>query len=126
MTCAGKSLRPTPRGGLFINHLYMEENKPDSLVDPKHIDPKQFELIIEENKQYNFSAAFHLTKIGYKITRDGWNGAKFGGLTMFVTVQFPDEHSANTNPYLYIVVGDARTPWHPSNLDLFAEDWKIV
>jgi len=62
---------------------------------------------------------------GEKLTRAGWNGRKLD-LAMYVAVQFPDENSANTNPYLYMQVGNERTPWHPSNLDIFADDWQLV
>lgn len=58
------------------------------------------------------------------ITRDGWNGKG-----LFVMAQFPDEHSKMGNPYLYIdarALGGERNPWVPSQVDLFADDWKAV
>lgn len=75
---------------------------------------------------YTFSKALELAKNGQKVARKGWNGAKFGGLKMFITSQYPDLNSANTNPYLYMVVGEDRTPWFPSNLDFFNDDWELV
>lgn len=79
----------------------------------------------QEVVRLDFSGALALMKSGGKVTRIGWNGAKLG-MSMFVAAQFPDENSANTNPYFYMVVGSDRTPWHPSNLDLFATDWEFV
>ena len=62
--------------------------------------------------------------------RTGWNGIQ-SGRKMRVSVQRPDEHSANTEPYFYMesVVAEkegprnARCPWVPSMLDFFATDW---
>ena len=75
---------------------------------------------------YDFSAALALMKEGHKVARLGWNGVKHGELKMFTAAQFRDDGSVNTNPYLYMVVDGDRTPWHPSNLDFFADDWTLV
>jgi len=72
----------------------------------------------------NFSEAFLEAKKGERITRSGWNGKG-----LFVTAQFPDEHSKMGNPYLYIdatALGGKLNPWVPSQTDLFAEDWSIA
>lgn len=72
----------------------------------------------------NFSDAFHNAKLGMKVYREGWNGKG-----LFVTAQFPDEHSKMGNPYLYIdatALGGTLNPWIPSQTDLFAEDWFTV
>lgn len=74
----------------------------------------------------DFSKALELIKNGNKVTRAGWNGSKYGGLTMYVTAQFPDSGSKNTQPYLYMIVNDIRTPWFPSNGDIFANDWLVI
>lgn len=55
--------------------------------------------------------------------RSGWNGKG-----MKLKVQYPDEHSKMTHPYLYMVIpdcpeGERRLPWQPAQVDLFAEDW---
>jgi len=66
------------------------------------------------------------------ITRDGWNGRSLGK-TMFVRVQHPDDHSQNTESYLYIFIesagigrGYVRVPWVPSQQDMFATDWQKI
>jgi hypothetical protein len=72
----------------------------------------------------NFSQALDLMKLGEAMARTGWNGKG-----QFVMAQFPDEHSKMGNPYLYIdarELGGERTPWAPSQTDLFAEDWRVV
>lgn len=80
------------------------------------------------NTNLTFSDALIAVKQGKKIARSGWNG---NNLT--VQVQYPDEGSMNTLPYLYIqypltskTTPGARGPWVPSSSDLFAEDWVIV
>jgi hypothetical protein len=65
------------------------------------------------------------------VARDGWNGSRVG-ITQRVLAQFPDEKSKMTQPYLFIEqyheesgVG-TRTPWTPSQGDLFANDWRVL
>lgn len=72
----------------------------------------------------DFSQAFNKLKNGFKVSRDGWNGKG-----LFVSAQFPDEHSKMGNPYLYIdakALGGECNPWVPSQTDLFAEDWNTL
>lgn len=73
----------------------------------------------------NFSQALELIKKGASVTRGGWNGAK-SGLSMYVFAQVPDQNSKMTNPYLVMSVEKSNTPWQPSQLDLFADDWQEV
>ncbi len=81
--------------------------------------------------KFTFSQALELMKDGARMTRLGWNGV---GMT--VQIQFPDEHSANTLPYIYMVIPagsskqfgekgnqDNRVPWLASQTDMLAEDW---
>lgn len=78
----------------------------------------------------NFSSALTFLKEGKIVTRKGWNNPNIS-----VGVQFPDEHSVNTEPYLYMAkkgdVNDSGKPPKRFPLDLscesiFAEDWEIV
>lgn len=84
------------------------------------------------NEQYfDFGEAIRKLKLGYKLTRRGWNGRG-----MFIALQKPDEQSANTLPYIYIdtrgLISDnpdaprGRVPWLASQTDMLAEDWEIV
>jgi hypothetical protein len=71
-----------------------------------------------------FSEALEKLKGGAKMARAGWNGKG-----LFVEAQFPDEHSKMGNPYLFIdaaALGGKKTPWVPSQTDLFGEDWEEV
>ncbi len=74
-----------------------------------------------------FGEALEALQSGKLVSRTGWNAHHYLG------VQFPDANSANTRPYIYMVIGadaanlqGARVPWSPSQTDLFAEDWKAV
>lgn len=63
-----------------------------------------------------------------KFARKGWNGKG-----IYIQMQVPDEHSANTLPYIYIVTdklvsdnSDAprgRVPWLASQNDMLRDDW---
>jgi hypothetical protein len=75
----------------------------------------------------NFGEAFNAALTEQKeVERDGWNGKG-----MRLKVQFPDENSKMTHPYLYMTIPDCqegtrRIPWQPSQVDLFATDYRIV
>ncbi len=74
----------------------------------------------------NFGEALELLKEGRKMKRRGWN------LTgMWLEVEFPDEHSKMTHPYLVMHIpgckeGLRKLPWQPAQVDLFSEDWEIA
>ena len=69
---------------------------------------------------HTFSDVLDKLKQGLKATRACWNRPDV------VMAQFPDEHSANTFPYLYLMHEKSRAPWFPSNSDLFTNDWIII
>lgn len=57
-----------------------------------------------------------------KFAREGWNGKG-----QYIALQTPDENSANTLPYIYIITVDGkRVPWIASQTDMLAEDWVIA
>jgi len=70
----------------------------------------------------DFSDALRQIKLGYAVTRDGWNGPH-----QTVQMQKPDSHSKMTLPYIYIktVQGDL-VPWLASQTDLLSTDWLIA
>lgn len=56
---------------------------------------------------------------GAAVTRKGWNGRN-----MYLMIQTPDAHSANTLPYVWMKTADGnRVPWLCSQTDLLATDW---
>lgn len=69
----------------------------------------------------NFSTALILLKKGSKVARKGWRNTD-----IIARVQFPDENSMNTLPYIVMEKGDSVFPLDLSCESLFAEDWYIV
>lgn len=67
----------------------------------------------------NFEFALQVLRLGGKVARTGWNGKG-----MWIALQFPDEHSKMTLPYIYMytATGDL-VPWLASQTDILAEDW---
>ncbi len=69
---------------------------------------------------------------GERLIRAGWNGKG-----MWIALQWPDENSKMTEPYIYIEYpekSDAglklrekpyRIPWLCSQADLLATDWQV-
>ncbi len=80
---------------------------------------------------FDFSEALRRMKAGARVARTGWNNP-----SIKVFVQFPDEHSANTLPYLVMEKGERegnksthdykRFPLDLSAESIFAEDWTEV
>jgi len=74
-----------------------------------------------------FGDALSAINDGKFVQRAGWNAHHKIGL------QTPDENSANTRAYIYMIVGDDaadmkgdRVPWVASQTDLLAEDWAVM
>lgn len=74
---------------------------------------------------FGFEGALHMVKLGKKVARKGWNND-----TIKVFGQFPDDHSANTEPYLVMEKGEGETykrfPLDLSAESIFADDWAVV
>ena len=68
----------------------------------------------------NFETAFALLKKGKKLTRQQFRD------TCYIFVQYPDENSSNTEPYLCMQKGDKRFPVDLSGESIFAEDWYVL
>lgn len=43
-----------------------------------------------------------------------------------IRVQFPDEYSKMSAPYLYVESRFGRVPWKETYIELFAENWQLV
>jgi len=83
---------------------------------------------------FHFGEALRLIQLDKKVSRSGWNGKG-----MWLALQKPDANSANTLPYIYMVIPagsshqfgengnkDQRVPWLASQTDLLAWDWVEV
>jgi hypothetical protein len=82
----------------------------------------------------NFGEALEVLKSGKKLAMGGWNGKG-----LWIELQFPDQHSKMTRPYIFMSCprgstnhfGEQkneieRVPWLPSVTDLLADNWNIV
>ena len=43
-----------------------------------------------------------------------------------IMVQFPDEHSKMTAPYLYVESRFGCVPWIPTQIELLSENWEVI
>lgn len=72
--------------------------------------------------EFDFGEALKRLKDGKHVCRRGWNGPG-----QYLGLQNPDERSANTLPYIYIITVDKkRVPWLASQTDMIHEDWAEV
>jgi hypothetical protein len=86
------------------------------------INSKSMNVTIREKHPSDFSGALNLLRDGRNVCRLGWNGKG-----QYLGLQVPDENSANTLPYIYIITVDGkRVPWLASQTDLLADDWQEV
>jgi hypothetical protein len=69
----------------------------------------------------NFGRALAALKMGFSVSRKGWNGKN-----MWLGLQEPDEQSKMTQPYIYLKTntGDV-VPWLASQTDMLSEDWTV-
>ena len=69
----------------------------------------------------NFGAAFEAVKHkGAGMRLPHWKP------DVIVRAQYPDEHSKNTAPYLYVESRHGRVPWKETMVELFSEEWEIA
>lgn len=43
-----------------------------------------------------------------------------------IGIQYPDEHSKMTAPYLYVQSRFGKVPWKETMIELFSEKWQVV
>lgn len=59
---------------------------------------------------------------GARVRRAGWNGKG-----MWLELQYPDENSKMTLPYVFMSTADKHlVPWLCSQTDLLAYDWELA
>lgn len=66
-----------------------------------------------------FEWALSQMRGGFFVKRAGWHGIKAG-------IQFPDENSKMTEPYIYMQKGSKCFPLDLSVESIFAEDWELA
>ena len=69
----------------------------------------------------DFGGAIHTMRGGKKVARQVWPRG------VFLMIQYPDDHSKMTSPYIYVNDDvDEQMPWSPQQDDMLTEDWEIV
>lgn len=43
-----------------------------------------------------------------------------------IKIQYPDEHSKMTAPYLYVESRFGRVPWKETMIELFSDKWEVL
>jgi hypothetical protein len=70
----------------------------------------------------NFGEAIAAMRLGFRVTRTGWNGPG-----MWIALAVPDTASLMTLPFLYLRTTQGHlVPWLASQTDMLAEDWERV
>lgn len=67
-----------------------------------------------------FEKAFEQVKQGKGMRLPHWKP------DVVIRVQYPDEHSKMTHPYLYVSSRFGNVPWKETYVELFAENWEVV
>lgn len=77
--------------------------------------------IIKENM--NFGYAFEMLKenknnLGMRL--QNWSE------DVVIKIQYPDEYSKMTTPYLYVESRYGRVPWKETVVEMFSNRWQVV
>jgi hypothetical protein len=68
----------------------------------------------------NFGKAFEEIKKNKSMRLPHWKK------DVLIKVQYPDENSKMTSPYLYVESRFGKVPWKETMIELFSEDWEVV
>lgn len=68
----------------------------------------------------NFGEALEQAKQGKGMRLPHW------GEDVIVRVQYPNENSKMTAPYLYVSSRFGTVPWKETMIELFEENWEVV
>lgn len=109
------------------------EESNDSEIRKEEVEHTKKEIIeLAKRVNFSYSIALYLLKIGLKVSRSGWG---WKGTNVYLQVQFPDENSKMTLPYIYMVKrvfaddGTFITKYFPcptSDESIFADDWFLL
>lgn len=92
------------------------------------LEPAKPTIVVDEFKEeikMSFGRAFNF--INNPVTKDRM-GMRLPHWKedVIVRIQFPDENSKMTAPYLYVESRFGRVPWIPTQIELFSREWVIV
>jgi hypothetical protein len=81
---------------------------------------KQFDEAYRRTDGLTFGLAVEAMNKGLKVRLPHWS------TDVFISMQFPDEHSKMTHKYMYVTSRFGRIPWIPTQIEMLAENWQIV
>lgn len=81
-----------------------------------------FEKAYSINGKLTFGQAFDIIRSG------GAEGMRLSNWQddVVIKVQFPDENSKMTAPYLYVESRFGKVPWKETMIELFSKEWKVI
>lgn len=129
--------------GFLVEHVDGGQANTDQFDGYVSWSPKAvFEKAYKKSSQMPFGAAIELIKLGFKMTRVGWNGRRSDGSAMYVFIvdgskfnvnrpplnkQFPEGTEITYKPHIDMVhADDSVGVWQAVTNDILAEDWKII
>ena len=68
----------------------------------------------------NFGEALESAKAGNAIRLPQWKE------DVLIKIQYPDENSKMTAPYLYVESRFGLVPWKETMIELFSNDWEEI
>ncbi len=91
---------------------------PDGYVSwsPKRV----FEEAYRKTDGITFGLAIEAMNKGLKVRLPHW------GADVFISMQFPDEHSKMTHKYMYVTSRFGRVPWIPTQIEMLSENYSII
>lgn len=100
---------------------YIKKTYTDELVHSAcndiYIEGYEFE---RHRDHLSFGKALEEVKKGKGMRLPQWKE------DVVIRVQYPDERSKMTAPYLYVESRFGRVPWKETMIELFSEDWQLV
>lgn len=80
----------------------------------------QFEEAYHKADGITFGLAIEAMDKGLKVALPYWSK------DVFISMQFPDEHSKMTHKYMYVTSRFGRVPWIPTQIEMLSEKWMVV
>lgn len=78
------------------------------------------EVVYPGDKGISFGDALDAMRWGKSVRLPKWSPE------VKIQIQFPDEHSKMTAPYMYVESRFGRVPWNPTQIEILSNDWEVV
>ena len=83
--------------------------------------PKEvFEKAYRSIEGLTFGLAIEALKKGLKVRLPYW------GEDVYLTIQFPDEHSKMTHEYIFVTSRFGLVPWVATQIEMLSDNWQVV